>query len=806
MTDKTTLQKFGSLVAWLSVILGSFASGSRAEDDPAHYPKWSWDSVPVYLHFGSQTQLTDEQVATAARLSNFICLEKAHGRLTDRDHPERIMGLDARRLKQANPDAKVLMYWNTLIAWPFTLYNQRFAETHPRDWTLRDQVTGEPLLKSMLGDMPVYQYNLLNPEVRSWWASTAGASVKEFGFDGLYMDAISQSRRPVLLNKGWGRDKGEELDEAAIDMMKQVRAAMGPERLLVFNGLRTRNGTVDEETMGDAKFLPYADGAKIEHFDQFASSSKEDIVMYWRMATKAAEEGKIVLYKAWPDHEANFTNPEFMKQNAAELEAIARNKITFPLACYLIGAQRHSYFCYGWGYNAEDGQLVDYPEYRRQLGPPKGAASRDGKTWVFAREFEHASVRVDLESRLAKITWNTGDTENAVQPTPDADNDSNWPDLRKRVVELGELAAAPKLHIAEGYSERDNIKPIYFDGLPWQGKPTRVFAWLGLPQSIDGNVPGVVLVHGGGGTAFIDWVKKWNERGFAAISIAVEGQIDRRDATGNGWQRHDWAGPARDGIYGDSDKPLTDQWMYHAVADTILANSLLRSLPQVDAKKVGLMGISWGGVITSTVIGIDDRFAFAIPTYGCGGLFDAQNQYGRALRDNALYREVWDPLVRMDNVKMPVLWLSWTGDLHFPLDAQSRCYTAAPGQHQVALLPDMRHGHAPGWNPQDSYAFAESVVQTGSPWCTQLGVKHESDGPRISFTSTKPIDKAMLITTTDTGHTGLRSWTETPAEFKQNQTRVIVNLSLPPDTTAWFISLYSGDLVASSDFQQPETN
>lgn len=89
--------------------------------------------------------------------------------------------------------------------------------------------------------------------------------------------------------------------------------------------------------MGDAKFLPYADGAKIEHFDQFASSSKEDIVMYWRMATKAAEEGKIVLYKAWPDHEANFTNPEFMKQNAAELEAIARNKITFPLACYLIG-------------------------------------------------------------------------------------------------------------------------------------------------------------------------------------------------------------------------------------------------------------------------------------------------------------------------------------------------------------------------------------------------------------------------------------------------------------------------------------
>ena len=71
--------------------------------------------------------------------------------------------------------------------------------------------------------------------------------------------------------------------------------------------------------------------------------------------------------------------------------------------------------------------------------------------------------------------------------------------------------------------------------------------------------------------------------------------------------------------------------MYHAVADTVLANSLLRSLPGVDADKVGIMGISWGGVITSTVIGIDDRFAFAIPTYGCGDLSEAPNQYGKSL-------------------------------------------------------------------------------------------------------------------------------------------------------------------------------
>ncbi|MCA9030368.1 MAG: acetylxylan esterase [Planctomycetaceae bacterium] len=384
----------------------------------------------------------------------------------------------------------------------------------------------------------------------------------------------------------------------------------------------------------------------------------------------------------------------------------------------------------------------------------------------------------------------------------------DWNALRSQVLELSQLTDAPKMYEAEGFAAEGDIKPIYFDGLPWQGKPTRIFAWLGMPQpnleNPGGKVPGVVLVHGGGGTAFKEWVKKWNEQGCAAISIAVEGQTDRRDASGKSWERHDWAGPARVGIYGDTDEPLADQWMYHAVADTVLANSLLRNLPQVDSDRVGVMGISWGGVITSTVIGVDDRFSFAIPTYGCGGLATSQNQYGRALGENSFYQEVWDPLVRMKRAKMPVLWLSWTGDLHFPLDAQSRCYTTAPGPHLLALLPNMRHGHAPGWNPPDSYAFAKSVVDTGTPWCEQLGVKVDGDVARISFDSNRPIEQATLVTTTGMGFTGDREWSESPANLRQNQTRVIVEATIPPGTTAWFTRLKSGGLIACSDFHETE--
>ncbi len=369
------------------------------------YPAFSWGRVPVYLHFGSDTQLTDEQVEMTAKRSNFICLEKAHGKKTNRTHPERIAGEDAQRIKAANPDAIVLMYWNTLIAWPFTSYNQSFAETHPEDWTLRDLNTGEPLLKSLLGKTPVYQYNLLNPDMREWWVDTVASAVRELGFDGVFMDAISQSKRPIWLKKGWGLGQEDALDAAAIDLITRTKKAMGSDHLLIYNGFRTNAGGSDGAAAAGAEFLPYADGAKIEHFDQFNSSAKEDVLAYWEMADQAAKEGKIVLYKAWPDHHINWLNKEFMAKSPAEKDAFARRKLTYPLACYLIGARKNSYFCYGWGYKIEDGHLIDYPEYSYSLGAPKGNAVRKENSWKFYREFEHANVTVDLEKREGKIEW-----------------------------------------------------------------------------------------------------------------------------------------------------------------------------------------------------------------------------------------------------------------------------------------------------------------------------------------------------------------------------------------------------------------
>lgn len=90
-------------------------------------------------------------------------------------------------------------------------------------------------------------------------------------------------------------------------------------------------------------------------------------------------------------------------------------------------------------------------------------------------------------------------------------------------------------------------------------------------------------------------MKTWTARGYAAIAVDLEGQIPKRDESKKAWIRtdnlgHAWGGgPARHGnAFGDCfERPFTEQWPYRAVADTLLAFSLLAARPEVDPARIG---------------------------------------------------------------------------------------------------------------------------------------------------------------------------------------------------------------------------
>ena len=77
------------------------------------------------------------------------------------------------------------------------------------------------------------------------------------------------------------------------------------------------------------------------------------------------------------------------------------------------------------------------------------------------------------------------------------------------------------------------VKALWYKGAPYQGKQTKIFAYMGFPTMKKGEkVPAVVLVHGGGGHAYAHWVKLWNDRGYAAIAMDTTGFYPTEECRG----------------------------------------------------------------------------------------------------------------------------------------------------------------------------------------------------------------------------------------------------------------------------------
>ncbi|WP_025763709.1 hypothetical protein [Dyadobacter tibetensis] len=73
------------------------------------------------------------------------------------------------------------------------------------------------------------------------------------------------------------------------------------------------------------------------------------------------------------------------------------------------------------------------------------------------------------------------------------------------------------------------VESILFQSVDYRGRPTEVFAYCSNPDMLTGKIsskkyPGVMLLHGGGGKAFQEWVEKWAAQGYAAIDMDFGGK------------------------------------------------------------------------------------------------------------------------------------------------------------------------------------------------------------------------------------------------------------------------------------------
>ncbi len=363
-----------------------------------------------------------------------------------------------------------------------------------------------------------------------------------------------------------------------------------------------------------------------------------------------------------------------------------------------------------------------------------------------------------------------------------------------------EMLKVPKTWHAPGF-RADGIEALFYEGLPWKGKSTQVFAWLGIPKTEPGKkVPGIVLVHGGGGTAFEAWVRLWVNRGYAAIAMDTCGTVPR--GSYGKWERHLDSGPPGN-HFEASTEPKADQWPYHAVADVILAHSLLRSRPEVDAARTGLTGISWGGYLTCIASGLDDRFRFAVPVYGCGFLGENstwKSEIDRLGERGTRWLAMWDPSLYLPRGKMPKLWVTGTNDFAYPLDSLRKSTRLAGGESTLCIRVRMPHGHGgAGENPDEIRVFADSIVKDGHPLARVTSTERDGLSAWVKFRAADPIVKAELVFTKDRSAWTERHWAIAEAQIESDGSSA--QAKIPSDATAYFVNLIDAQgHVVSTEF------
>ena len=348
------------------------------------------------------------------------------------------------------------------------------------------------------------------------------------------------------------------------------------------------------------------------------------------------------------------------------------------------------------------------------------------------------------------------------------------------------LKKTPKF---EWVRKEGNVHALLYDGEKYRGKPTHVFAYFASPetlgQAVEGKIPGIVLVHGGGGTAFANWAQLWAKRGYAAIAMDLAGCGEERKRLPDGGP-----GQSHADKFSTIDEPLENQWSYHAVANVIRGHSLLRSFVGVDADRVALTGISWGGYLTCIVAGVDDRFKMAMPVYGCGFLRENSvwkvGEFGKMTSEQSeKWHRLWDPSRYIGSAKMPVVFLNGTNDFAYPMDSYAKTCALVRGEKNYSIQLNMKHGHI--FDFPEFFLFADQYICGGKPMPVvampvinggSLSTKVQSD--------TKLIEAKLHYTTASHEQNRERAW-ET-VDLKVDG--LLVRGSAPPkEATVWYVAI-----------------
>jgi dienelactone hydrolase len=301
-----------------------------------------------------------------------------------------------------------------------------------------------------------------------------------------------------------------------------------------------------------------------------------------------------------------------------------------------------------------------------------------------------------------------------------------------------------------------------------------------------GGYPAIVLVHGGAGQVYTDWIEYWTDKGYVAIALDIfSNMLD----DGLNKVVNPEGGPTeyQSGSLNDSVDEVGDSWVYHNVCNIIRCNNILRSFENVNPNQIGITGISWGGVLTCITSGVDKRFAAFAPVYGVGYLYEDSKWRGSKFggsagsEDRDTWIEQYDPSAYLPYATKPMFFVSGVDDNCFSVVSRVKSYNLVPAKKFYSQRSDLEHGYF--WDiTYEIYSFMEHILRGEDTVIKVETAYHDGDKAYIKFKNSEMVESLKLVYTTSTSSDS-HYWTFMEEEIPV--TDGVIEVDLPEEVTAF---------------------
>lgn len=253
---------------------------------------------------------------------------------------------------------------------------------------------------------------------------------------------------------------------------------------------------------------------------------------------------------------------------------------------------------------------------------------------------------------------------------------------------------------------------------------SEIFAVIATPKT-SGKHPGILVLHGGGGCAEVEKAMAWAQRGYVAVAPDLPGIADPKKLTET---KGKWSSLK----YGEGRwvaKPdVGASTLFDAVLAAMKSLYLLRAQPEVDATHIGVVGVSWGGYMTTMVCGLaGDQVRAGMGLYGCG-FFDRGSGQSVLSKMPEDVREEWlnrlDAGRRAPNMKAAYFLAAASNDFFGYPDSVQMTLNAVPGEKNHVFAPNANHKiPVPGGSVFDNKPPAPFTPTAFQPYPTPSGSK-----------------------------------------------------------------------------------